>query len=69
MSLDEIYKKVEVIMKSEVKEYDAEVLITSPSVPYKLVIKGDHIKSLGKEVMVSNPSDWLDRTKAGGPHQ
>jgi len=54
---------MEVFSQRLEQEYDAEVLITSPSVPYKLVIKGDHIKSLGKEVMVSNPSDWLDRTK------
>ena len=38
-----------------------KVIITSPSVPYKLITKGkDVIKRLGPEIIVSNPSHWLD---------
>lgn len=35
-------------------EYDANVIITSPSVPYEVVYKG------GKTKMVSNPVDFPD---------
>ena len=40
-----------------------QVVVTAPSVPYKLVIKEQNMKKFGsKELVVSSPADWLERT-------
>jgi len=53
---------MEVFSQRLEQEYQAEVLITAPSVTYRLIIKGDgHKKKYGDIVQVSNPADWLDR--------
>ncbi len=37
--------------------------MTAPSVPYKLIINEKNVKKMGaRELLVSSPADWLDRT-------
>ncbi|XP_023327660.1 translation factor GUF1, mitochondrial isoform X2 [Eurytemora carolleeae] len=53
---------MEVFSQRLEQEYEAEVLITAPSVPYRLIIKGEgNKKKYGKEITVSNPANWLER--------
>jgi hypothetical protein len=43
--------------------FSFQVVVTAPSVPYKLVIKDTNVKRIGtKELVASSPADWLDRT-------
>jgi len=43
------------------QEYGAEVIVTVPSVPYKILISGEkNIKKLGREIMINNPSQFPD---------
>jgi hypothetical protein len=40
-----------------------QVVVTAPSVPYKLIINEKNVKKMGaRELLVSSPADWLDRT-------
>jgi len=51
---------MEVFRQRLENEFDADVVVTTPSVPYKVVIKGEsNIKKLGKEIVISNPADWI----------
>jgi len=53
---------MEVFSQRLEQEYDAEVVVTAPSVPYQIVIKeGKSIKVYGKIITVSNPGSWLDK--------
>jgi len=43
------------------QEYGAEVIVTVPSVPYKILISGEkNIKKFGREIIVNNPSQFPD---------
>jgi len=43
------------------QEYGAEVIVTVPSVPYKILISGEkNIKKFGREMTVNNPSQFPD---------
>jgi len=45
-------------------EYGAQVVVTTPSVPYKLLLKYQKAskKLTGEELIVCNPSHWLEKT-------
>jgi len=52
---------MEVFSQRLEQEYEAEVLVTAPSVPYRLILKKRKGKEDKEEMIVSNPSDWLER--------
>lgn len=52
---------MEVFSQRLESEYGASVIVTTPSVPYKLVINEKNAPKLGREVTVTNPNDWLER--------
>jgi len=55
---------MEVFSQRLEQEFNAEVIVTAPSVPYQLKIKGEkNIKEHGNIKVVSNPCDWLEWTK------
>ena len=52
---------MEVFQQRMSQEFDAEVIVTAPTVPYKITVKESKVRDHGKEVLVSNPNNWLDR--------
>lgn len=52
---------MEVFSQRLEQEYEAEVLVTAPSVPYRLQVKETNRKKYGEFLEVSNPADWLTK--------
>ena len=57
---------MEVFTQRLEQEFNAQVIVTAPSVPYKIRLKNiDGSKKLkGQEHLVSNPSEWVDKSHA-----
>ena len=51
---------MEVFTQRLEQEFNAQVIVTAPSVPYKIIVKESKNRS-ESTVTVSNPSEWVDR--------
>eukprot|EP00095_Tigriopus_kingsejongensis_P003297 snap_masked-scaffold355_size198070-processed-gene-0.3 protein:Tk03297 transcript:snap_masked-scaffold355_size198070-processed-gene-0.3-mRNA-1 annotation:"translation factor mitochondrial-like" len=51
---------MEVFSQRLLQEHDAQVVLTTPSVPYKIIPKAHLVKKYGSEVIVQTPADWLE---------
>jgi len=54
---------MEVFTQRLEQEFNAQVVVTAPSVPYKIFLKNEKgsKKLTGQEMLVSNPSEWRDK--------
>jgi len=53
---------MEVFTQRLEQEFNAQVLVTAPSVPYHITLKDKQKRSeAGETIIVSNPSDWQDK--------
>ncbi|TRY70881.1 hypothetical protein TCAL_02796 [Tigriopus californicus] len=55
---------MEVFSQRLQQEFDAEVILTQPSVPYKIIPKPHLVKKFGQEIWVKTPKDWVDKDVA-----
>ena len=51
---------MEVFTQRLEQEFNAQVIVTAPSVPYQIIVKESKNRS-ESTVTVSNPSEWVDR--------
>jgi len=56
---------MEVFTQRLEQEFNAQVVVTAPSVPYKIKMKNEKgsKKRAGQEIMVSNPSEWEEKSE------
>eukprot|EP00092_Neocalanus_flemingeri_P039370 GFUD01042865.1.p1 GENE.GFUD01042865.1~~GFUD01042865.1.p1 ORF type:complete len:642 (+),score=216.87 GFUD01042865.1:140-2065(+) len=56
---------MEVFTQRLEQEFNAQVVVTAPSVPYKIRMKDEGTKKrTGQELLVANPSEWVGRMDA-----
>lgn len=55
---------MEVFSQRLQQEFDAEVILTQPSVPFKIIPKPHLVKKFGEEILVKTPKDWVDKDVA-----
>merc|ERR1711874_907295 len=62
---------MEVFTQRLEQEFNAQVIVTAPSVPYKIKLKdlAGSKKRAGQTIVVSNPSEWLDKRDASEYHE
>ncbi len=55
---------MEVFSQRLESEYGTSVVVTTPTVPYRIVLSEKHRKGRDEVVTVTNPNDWVERPLA-----